>query len=335
MFMGVVDDAIARRSRCLEAGEPVLPDNYNGVTVDKIRRVLTQIDRCTNNMVEGVFALLATEDNWFRKAARNGLQFRHGATTAHVGTHVGILQRGNRDKLDREGRDYWLKPLWEIGAIEKIYFNSPTSEFLPGHPIAKSPNSAYRLSQEFIDILEAEEGEWQQMATDWIQEDVLRERLALQAEQAEETSQLVESAHSRLIRASHEVYAPRFLDGYQVLYIDDGDGDRTTDEQRALLATAGLTIDLSDSMPDVLLWNPDTDMLWVIEAVTSDGEVDTHKKNSLIDFANRHGKAGIGFTTTYPTWKKAAERQSQLKNLADDTYMWIQEDASRNIHIKQ
>ncbi|QSX40342.1 BsuBI/PstI family type II restriction endonuclease [Shewanella cyperi] len=333
--MGVVDDAINRRNQCMKAGEPILPDNYNGVTVDRIRQVLTQIDRCTNSMVEGVFALLSTEANWFNKAATNGLQFRHGATTAHVGTHVGILQRGNRDKLDREGRDYWLKPLWEIGAIEKVYFDSDSTVFLPGHPIAKSPNSAYRLEQRFIDILEAEEGEWQCMATNWIQEDVLRERLSLQASQAEETSQLIKSGHSRLIRASHEIYAPRFLEGYHVVYIDDGDGERTTDEQRAVLAEAGLTIDLSDSMPDVLLWNPKIDMLWVIEAVISDGEVDTHKKNSLTEFANRHGKAGIGFTTTYPTWKKAAERQSQFKNLADDTYMWIQEDASRSIHIKQ
>ncbi|WP_440885873.1 BsuBI/PstI family type II restriction endonuclease [Vibrio campbellii] len=333
--MGVVDDAIARRNRCLENGEPILPEDYNGVTIAKIRSVLTQIDRCTNNMVEGVFALLATEDNWFRKAARNGLQFRHGATTAHVGTHVGILQRGNRDKLDREGRDYWLKPLWEIGAIEKVYFHSASSDFLPGHPVAKSPNSAYRLSDEFIAILEAADGEWQEMAAAWIQEDVLRERLALQAEQAEETGQLVESQHSRLIRASHQVYAPRFLDGYDVVYIDDGDGDRITEEQRALLESAGLDIRLDDAMPDVLLWNPTTDMLWVIEAVTSDGEVDNHKKASLTEFAVRNEKSGVGFTTTYPTWKKAAERQSQLKNLADDTYMWIQEDASRNIHIKQ
>jgi len=333
--MGVVDDAIARREQCIAAGEPVLPDNYNGVTRDKIRRVLTQIDRCTNNMVEGVFALLSTESSWFKKAEKKGMQFRQGATTAHVGTHVGILQRGNRDKLDREGRDYWLKPLWEIGAIEKIYFNSPTLEFLPGHPIAKSPNSAYRLAQEFVDILEAVDGQWQTMAANWIQEDVLRERLALQAEQADETCRTVESAHSRLIRASYEVYAPRFLDGYRVIYVDDGDGDRTTDEQKAALAEAGLTIKLSDSMPDVLLWHPEKDTLWVIEAVTSDGEVDIHKKSSLTEFANRHGKVGIGFTTAYPTWKKVAERQSKLKNLADDTYMWIQEDTSRNIHITQ
>lgn len=33
--------------------------------------------------------------------------------------YIGILQRGGYTKLDREGRDYWLKPLWEIGALEK------------------------------------------------------------------------------------------------------------------------------------------------------------------------------------------------------------------------
>ncbi|MFT6925516.1 MAG: hypothetical protein ACJAZP_001100 [Psychromonas sp.] len=333
--MGVVDDAIARRNKSIADGEDVLTDNYNSVTVDKIRRVLTQIDRCTNNMIEGVFALMSTEPNWFKKAAENGYLFRDGATTAHIGTHVGILQRGNRDKLDREGRDYWLKPLWEIGAIEKAYFDSKNITFLSGHPKAKSPNSAYRLSSDFIAILEADEGSWQKIATVWIQENVLRERLKLQADQAEEAKKSVESAHSLLITASYKVYAERFLSGYEVVYIDDGDGDRITDEQREALASASLSLRLGDAMPDVLLWNPETDILWVIEAVTSDGEVDNHKKASLTEFATRNGKAGIGFTTTYPTWKKTAERQSQLKNLADDTYMWIQEDASRNIHIKQ
>ncbi|MFD2165167.1 BsuBI/PstI family type II restriction endonuclease [Thalassotalea euphylliae] len=333
--MGVVDDAIARRKKCIADGNEILPGDYNGVTIEKIKNVLTKIDRCTQNMIEGVFALMSTEPNWFNKAAKNGYQFRDGATTAHIGTHVGILQRGNRDKLDREGRDYWLKPLWEIGAIEKVYFNSKDSLFISGHPKAKSPNSAYRLSDEFISILEAKDGLWQEMAESWIQEDVLRERLKLQAEQAEEAKKSVESAHTVLIKASHQVYAKRFLRGYEVVYIDDGDGDRVTEDQKVILSKAGLLLKLGDAMPDVLLWNPDTDHLWVIEAVTSDGEVDNHKKVSLIEFAERNKKAGVGFTTTYPTWKKAAERQSQLKNLADDTYMWIQEDPSRNLHIKQ
>ena len=138
-----------------------------------------------------------------------------------------------------------------------------------------------------------------------------------------------------MIRASHEIYATRFLPGYQVIYIDDGDGDRITTEQKQILAEAGVTLTINDSMPDVLLWNRHSDYLWVIEAVTSDGEVDIHKMNSMNSFAQRNGKKGVGFTTTYPTWKKAAERQSVFKNLAGNAYFWISEDPSRVFKIFQ
>ncbi len=43
------------------------------------------------------------------------------------------------------------------------------------------------------------------------------------------------------------------------------------------MAEAGVALTLEDAMPDALFWNPETDHLWVIEAVTSDGEVDAHK----------------------------------------------------------
>ncbi|CED58365.1 Putative uncharacterized protein [Moritella viscosa] len=270
----------------------------------------------------------------YPKAARQELRFCDGASVAHIGTHVGILQRGRNIKLDREGRDYWLKPFWEVGAIEKVYLDS-NAEFSPGHPVAKSANSAYRLSLDFFSILQAPEDEWRALAATWMDEDVKRERLALQASQAQETADSVETPHSRLIRLSHEVYAPRFLEGYEVVYVDDGDGDRITDTERSTLAAAGLELTIIDAMPDVLLLNPETNHLWVIEAVTSDGEVDIHKKQSLEAFSERNGKSGVGFTTTYLTWKKAAARQSALKNLADDTYLWIREDPSRNMHIKQ
>jgi len=333
--MSIEDEAIERRNNAANQDAPVLPEHYSDVTKERITQVLNQIDRCTNNMVEAVFALLCDENNWNQKWADHGFRFRDGATNAQIGTHIGILQRGNNIKLDREGRDYWLKPLWDIGAIEKVYFDPAQNQFLAGHPIAKSPNSAYRLAPEFVVILESDEGQWQELANTWIRQDVLRERLALQATQAQQTAQTVVSAHSHLIRASHEVYASRFLPDYRVIYIDDGDGDRITEEQQQILSNAGITLTLHDAMPDVLLYNPLNNFLWVIEAVTSDGEVDNHKMNSLNAFAIRNNKAGIGFTTTYPTWKKAAERQSSLKNLANGSFMWIREDPSRNISIQQ
>lgn len=332
--MSIEDVVIERRNTAQAAGEQVVPNSYQGVTKQRVREVLTVIDRATDNMIDVVYSLLCDELSWYPRAARQELRFCDGASVAHIGTHVGILQRERNIKLDREGRDYWLKPLWEVGAVVKVYFVSNTG-FIPGHPVAKSANSAYRLSDDFIAILQAPEAEWGALADTWMEEDVQRERLALQAAQAQETAETIETPHSRLIRLSRDVYAPRFLVGYEVVYVDDGDGDRITDAERAALAAAGLELTIDDAMPDVLLLNPETEHLWVIEAVTSDGEVDIHKKQSLEAFAERNGKSGVGFTTTYLTWKKTAERQSTLKNLVDGSYLWIQEDPSRNILIKQ
>jgi hypothetical protein len=332
--MSIEDDMIARRNAARAAGEQVVPDSYRGVTKRRVRELLAVIDQSDDKKVDVVYSLLCDEPSWYTKAAQEGLRFCDGASVAHIGAHVGILQRERNIKLDREGRDYWLKPFWGIGAIEKVHLASNT-EFVVGHPVAKSSNSAYRLASDFLAILQSPEDEWRALAETWMDEDVQRERLALQAAQAQEIADLVETPHSRLIRLSYEVYAPRFLPGYEVVYVDDGDGDRITDEERTALFAAGLELIIEDSMPDVLLLNRDTEHLWVIEAVTSDGEVDIHKKQSLEAFATRNGKSGVGFTTTYLTWKKAAERQSALKNLADGTYLWIHEDPSRNMHIKQ
>ncbi|MCH2455209.1 BsuBI/PstI family type II restriction endonuclease [Idiomarina seosinensis] len=332
--MSIEDDKIALRDQAIAQDKIVVPDSYQGVTKQRVRDVLSKVDQSSDNKVDVIFALLCDEPSWYKKAAKKGLEFCDGASVAHIGTHVGILQRERNIKLDREGRDYWLKPFWEIGAVEKVYLNSK-AEFNPGHPVAKSANSAYRIAPEFLKILKAPENEWQDLAEKWMQEDVKRERLAVQAEQARYTAESVETPHSRLIRVSHKVYAPRFLKGYDVIYVDDGDGDRITEKERQALSEAGLEITINDSMPDVLLINKETEHLWVIEAVTSDGEVDIHKKESLEAFAKRNGKSGVGFTTTYLTWKAAAARQSSQKNLADGTYLWIHEDTSRNFFIKQ
>ncbi len=83
---------------------------------------------------------------------------------------------------------------------------------------------------------------------------MVKERLLLQAELAEKARKLADNSHSNLISACQDVYVPRFLPGYQVIYIDDGDGDRVTDAQKEALAVVGLSLTLSDAMPDVLLW---------------------------------------------------------------------------------
>ncbi len=308
------------------------PDAYQGVTKERIRKVLTYLHLGTNNdLVDGVFALLDDEtDSWFARPP-SGAKIADGATTAHLACHIGILQRGT-GKLDREGRDYWIKPLRDLGGFEAITLQD--GEFVAGHVKAKSPNSSYRLNKALKAILKAPDGQWQMMLEEWARDDVARERSAFQAKMAEAAREQVDSGHADLITASTEHYAPRFLPDYQVLYVDDSDGDRISDEERGKMQAAGVQLTLDDAMPDVLLWNQRTDHLWVIEAVTSDGEVDMHKVAQMQRLAVRCGKSGIGFTTTYRTWKEAAARQARYTNIALDTYIWIQGDPAKQFKVE-
>src|SRR6266542_2018547 len=143
------------------------PAALQGITKERITQVLQALDRASRDKVDAVFALLDDfNPNWFFEAGQKGLKFCDGASTAHIACHVGVLQR-NGGKLDREGRDYWLKPLWEIGALEKLYFNSETAEFMPGHPVPKSPNSAYRIAPAFLQILKASDADRKALLAAW------------------------------------------------------------------------------------------------------------------------------------------------------------------------
>lgn len=312
-------------------GRPAVQNVLRGVTKDRIAEVLARIDRNHPDMVDAVFALLDDQPTWFSKAPV-GARFCDGASTAHVACHVGILQRG-RGKLDREGRDYWLKPLWEIGAIEKVFLDKDTRTIVAGHPVAKSQNSAYRLADSFVEILAAPADRWPAMLDTWVSADAVRGRLELQARLAHEAANAVGSKHQRLINNIVEVYAPRFLPGFEVLYVDDSDGDRISDEEKERLLDAGIVLQLGDAVPDVLLWHRERNELWVVEAVTSDGEVDLHKINQMQALAKRTGKAEVGFTTVYPTWSVAAARQGRYKNIPPETYIWIAEDPSKQLKV--
>lgn len=301
------------------------------MTKNRIRAVLQYLDLGNNNdLIDGVFALLDDEtDSWFTTAPK-GSKIEDGATTAHLACHIGILQRGI-GKLDREGRDYWIKPLRELGGIEPILLEK--GAFISGHVKAKSPNSSYRLDHTLKTVLKASDDTWQDLLKQWANEDIARERRAFQAKMAEASRKLIDTGHADLIKASVENYAPRFLPGYQLLYVDDADGDRISDAERAKMDAAGVALTLDDAMPDAFFWNPDTDHLWVIEAVTSDGEVDAHKVAQMNRLAERCGKPGVGFTTTYRTWKDTAARQGKHQNIAYETFIWIQGDPAKQFKV--
>jgi hypothetical protein len=320
-----------RVARLKTPGQSV-PGTLQGVSKQRIRDVLAMLHYGQNeDMVDAVFALLDNQTDTLFANAPSGAKFSDGATTAQIASHVGILQRGN-GKLDREGRDYWIKPLRQLGGIEPISLYA--QQFIHGHVVPKSPNSAYRLADDFKAILQAPEDEWRDRLTAWAQEDAMRERQRFQADMAAASKAKVDSSHSDLIQAGINAYARNFLPGYEVIFVDDGDGDRIAEPYKTRLSEAGIELKLGDAMPDALLWNQSTDELWVLEAVTSDGEVDQHKVDQLTSLAKRSNKKGINFTTCYRTWREAAGRQGTHMNIAGDTYIWILADPSKHFLVK-
>ena len=151
------DEVADLRRKRVSAGEPAVPVSLQGITKSKVKNVLGKLALGDKpDIVDAVFALLDDETpSWFSTAPK-GIKFADGASTAHIGCHIGVLQRGAA-KLDREGRDYWIKPLRELGAVEAVFLNGAI--FIPGHPVAKSPNSAYRINADFKVILQASDGE--------------------------------------------------------------------------------------------------------------------------------------------------------------------------------
>ncbi len=311
-----------------------VPEAFQGITKERVRHILTLIDRCTDDMVDAVFALIDDQQpSWFSKTD-SSLYFCDGATTAHIGAHIGILQRGGIRKLDREGRDHWIKPLCEVGAIQRVFLLADIGKFIPGHHIAKSSYTAYRLDSDFIELLKASPTNLDQKAAAWVDGNAVRKRLKLQALMAVEASRQIDKKHATLIKTSIDIYVTNFLPGFEVLYIDDNDGDRITEVDRNRLRIAGLKLTLDDAMPDVLLWKPGTSIFWVIEAVTSDGEVDLSKVKLIKRFLQRTlPDAKVGFTTAYRSWRDVARRQGKHKNLAPNTYLWVQEDPSKHFQI--
>jgi len=303
------------------------PQSHQGVSKSRIEDVLTKVDLKTADRIDCIFALLDNGTESFK-----GFTFADGATTAQLGAHIALLQRDNDIKLDREGRDYWIKPLKEIGAIEEVTLLD--GRFVAGHVRPKSPNSSYRLNSEFAYILKAAADQWEGELSQWISEDATRRRMEMQARAVEESKKAVDNGHKHLIDLSISVYAKSFLPKFGVLYVDDSDGQRISPEAEERLAGAGITIGLEDAFPDVLLWNSESDELWCIEAVTSDGEVDSHKVEQVGKMAKRCGKKGVGFTTTYLTWKAAASRQDANRNLAIGSFIWISSDPTRHFEVR-
>lgn len=263
------------------------------------------------------------------------------ATTAALFEHV-AERIGSAGRLDREGRDFHVAPLHRPGSlIERVQIPSRTLRLAEGLPIivegwrvAKNQFSGHRVTNELRELLAAPEEDWDQGLAAFTQQDAMRARQAKAAKYGQKVAS--DSPHAQLIRitvqAQLEALAEQGFE-YECIYIDDTDGERVSEQEERALDQRGLDFGGNWRYPDALLVNDTDQEVWVIDAVTSDGEVDENRAEDFVKaFAERDWSVA-GFTTAYRSWEDLARRQGGWKNLAYRSNVWIAADGGRFLNV--
>lgn len=135
-------------------------------------------------------------------------------------------------------------------------------------------------------------------------------------------------AHSELIKAIVEEFAPRFVPGSQLVYAGDT-GEKWGYFDKELLADIGLKIGSHGKMPDVVLFDGERNWLILVESVTSHGPVDGKRFDELKKLFAL-SKAGLVYVSAFPD---RATMKKYLPEIAWETEVWIAEAPSHLIHF--
>jgi hypothetical protein len=134
--------------------------------------------------------------------------------------------------------------------------------------------------------------------------------------------------HSLLIKAIVEEFAPRFVSGSTLLYVGDT-GDKYGFFDVGLLAKLGVVLDSHGKLPDVVIYNPKKNWLFLIESVTSHGPVDS-KRHRELEALFATCSAGRVYVSAFPN-RKIFMRY--LEGIAWETEVWIASAPSHMVHF--
>jgi BsuBI/PstI restriction endonuclease domain/BsuBI/PstI restriction endonuclease HTH domain len=208
---------------------------------------------------------------------------------------------------------------------------------VPDRPV-NSPKAVYQIAAATLQLLRSfGTRQWAKKLTVYLsQRETLVAQYAKTRDQnripvkilLEQAIDLSPGAHSDLIRAIIEEFAPRFVPGSVLIYVGDT-GDKWGYFDRLLLSQLGVEVDLHGKMPDVVFHDTERNWLILVESVTSHGPVDGKRQAELAKlFAG--SKAGLVYVTAFPARNIMARYVAQI---AWETEVWVAEDPSHLIHF--
>ena len=119
-----------------------------------------------------------------------------------------------------------------------------------------------------------------------------------------------------------------FTPGGEVLYIGDAD-EKFRHFEESKLASLGVSVDLHGKLPDLVVYLPQRNWLFLMEAASSHGPVDA-KRHGELQALFADSTAGLVYVSCFPD---RATMRKFLTDLAWETEAWCASDPTHMIHL--
>ncbi|MBM3134436.1 MAG: hypothetical protein FJZ89_03940 [Chloroflexi bacterium] len=293
----------------------------SAVTIEEIKALLAVLNFPERRLTDQTaICVLALADH----SPRAGLLPGHRSLSAGARIHdiLNFVRRDLGRPVAENTRESYrkdsLRPLMDARLITRHQLST------------NDPNTFYCLHQDFADLL---------VETNAERRSQLIERLRLPALVSHyprrrtldedivvrlngETFTLSRGVHNLLEQAVVEVFGPKFLDTPEVVYLGDT-APRQGFQNRALMRRLNLPIDITASLPDVILYSAAQRHLVIVEAVISGGAIDSTRLNQLRQFSS--GAAALDNRISYVS---AFPSRSVLRRFIEiigwGTKLWIE-----------
>lgn len=131
-----------------------------------------------------------------------------------------------------------------------------------------------------------------------------------------------------LIKSMVEEFCSRFTPGGQVLYLGDADSKWAIFENDTF-KQLGVGLDSHGKMPDLVVYLPDKNWLFLLEAASSHGPVDAKRHRELAELFS-DSSAGLVFVSCFPT---RTEMRKYLPSIAWESEVWCADNPTHLIHF--
>lgn len=297
------------------------------MTLEAVKELLRELSFPPSSITnQTAFTILSLAD----RKPRKGLLSGHSclADGARIHDILNFVRTEFRRKVAENTRESYrktsLRPLIDAG-------------FVVRHQLATNdPNTYYRLNSEFARLIEGSDDRERAQLLKRLRlgktsrrRDRRKDGVSVRISPGQ-SFLLGTGSHNELEKEVVETLAPALLKHPSVLYLGDT-APRSGFQDRTLMRRLNLPIDTQESLPDVVLYDPDEGLL-VVEVVTSGGPIDSARFDQLRKFARGPHKLGVNveYLTAFPTRRAF---RTFVEQIAWGTSVWIAAEPSNLIHF--